>query len=68
MPQISTWKTPVLEDSNFSSCFKTLLLKWSEEDPVSEKEKLRNEIIENLQGNYNPFIKDPSLIEKVRTK
>lgn len=68
MPQISSWKTPVLEDNNFSSCFKTLLLKWSEEDPVSEKERLRNEIIENLQGNYNPFIKDPSLIEKVWTK
>lgn len=65
MPQISSWNSPVLEGNNFSPCFKVLLLKWSKEDPVSEKEKQRNEAIKKLQGNYNPFIEDPTLIERI---
>lgn len=40
-----------------------LLMKWHREDPVSEKEVLRNDAIEATQGNRNPFIDYPYLAE-----
>ncbi len=38
-----------------------LLLKWNAEDPVSQIEKNRNEVIQQAQGNRNPFIDNPYL-------
>lgn len=38
-----------------------LLLKWNAEDPVSQIEKNRNDVIEKAQGNRNPFIDNPYL-------
>jgi len=38
-----------------------LFLEWNAEDPPSEVERQRNEILENLQGNRNPFIDNPYL-------
>ena len=37
------------------------LLKWNAEDPVSEFEEQRNEVIFGAQGNRNPFIDNPYL-------
>jgi len=60
-----------LEDGSWSSSDMTnkseikkwaidMLLRWNEQDPVSEKEKLRNEVIYNdYQHNRNPFIDHP---------
>ena len=51
-----------------------LLLKWHREDPVSEKELIRNEVIYGnslynkcsyKQGNRNPFIDYPELAEYI---
>ena len=39
-----------------------LFLKWNREDPVSAFEKNRNNVIENAQGNRNPFIDNPYLV------
>lgn len=33
-----------------------MLLKWNDEDPVSDLERQRNNVIEKAQGNRNPFI------------
>ncbi len=41
------------------------LLRWHLEDPVSEKEILRNQVIYTYQGNRNPFIDMPELVEDV---
>lgn len=41
------------------------LLRWHEEDPVSEKEVERNEVIYSYQGNRNPFIDNPDYIEAI---
>lgn len=38
-----------------------VLLDWNSEDPVSEIELQRNEVLEDLQGNRNPFIDNPYL-------
>jgi len=39
-----------------------LFLKWNVEDPVSEFEMQRNNVIEAAQGNRNPFIDNPYLV------
>lgn len=36
-----------------------LLRQWSEVDPPDEAEQARNQAIQRLQGNSNPFIDDP---------
>ncbi len=41
------------------------LLRWHYEDPVSEAEVLRNQIIYQYQGNRNPFIDMPELVELI---
>ena len=42
-----------------------LLLRWAREDPVSDKEKARNEAVFRCQNNRNPFIDNPELIEYI---
>jgi len=44
---------------------KTLLLQWAALDPVSQKERSRNNAIWQIQHNRNPFIDHPELAEKV---
>ena len=44
--------------SNFGD-MPNLFLEWNEEDPVSTYELNRNAVLENLQGNRNPFIDNP---------
>lgn len=38
-----------------------LFLKWNIQDPVSDFERQRNEVITSAQGNRNPFIDNPYL-------
>ncbi len=40
-----------------------MLLQWHLSDPVSAKEKARNEAAYALQGNRNPFIDEPRYVE-----
>lgn len=42
-----------------------LLLKWSRQDPVSQKEIDRNNAIYGIQGNRNPYIDHPELVEYI---
>ncbi|MDE7120507.1 MAG: endonuclease [Muribaculaceae bacterium] len=42
-----------------------LLLKWNEEDPVSQKEIDRNNEVYKVQANRNPFIDYPELAEYI---
>ncbi len=42
-----------------------MLLRWSRQDPVSQKEILRNDAVEKSQGNRNPFIDFPELAEYI---
>lgn len=42
-----------------------LLLKWHRQDPVSQKEVDRNNAVYEWQGNRNPYIDYPQLVEHV---
>ncbi len=42
-----------------------LLLKWHRQDPVSDKETARNEVVYSYQNNRNPFIDYPELAEYI---
>lgn len=41
-----------------------MLVRWNELDPVSETEKLRNDTVQKIQGNRNPFVDYPHLLKK----
>lgn len=40
------------------------LIRWHEVDPVDDNERARNEAIADYQGNHNPYISHPTLVEK----
>lgn len=42
-----------------------MLMRWAKNDPVSQKEIDRNEVIWQLQGNRNPFVDYPGLEEYI---
>lgn len=43
----------------------SMLIQWSNEDPVSEKEIARNNAVYQIQGNRNPFVDYPELVGKI---
>lgn len=65
------WKpsTDWMYDTSSSEMFKlwakNLLLRWHNTDPVSTKERNRNNGIQKTQGNRNPFIDLPDLASHI---
>lgn len=43
------------------------LLKWHYEDPVSDAERKRNEVVYSYQGNRNPFIDHEEFVSYLYT-
>ncbi len=64
-----TWKYLFMVDNNtyptLNNWSRNLLLKWNEQDPVSQKEIDRNEAVYSFQNNRNPFIDFPELAEYI---
>lgn len=64
----SSWHSDMLAGNNFPF-FKpwaiNLLLKWHRQDPVSQREKTRNDAVYAAQHNRNPFIDHPELAEYI---
>lgn len=53
-------------NSNYSlSEVQQLMVKWNELDPVDETEKLRNDTVETIQGNRNPFVDHPEYMRRI---
>jgi endonuclease I len=50
---------------DFQSKSLALMLKWHRQDPVSDKEITRNVKVSDLQGNENPFVVEPNLVEYI---
>lgn len=66
--KIGGWDSPMLSGSNhpaFSSWAINLLLKWHREDPVSDKERDRNDVVYGRQRNRNPYIDYPDMVEYI---
>lgn len=66
--KIAGWNSEMLSGNNypaFSSWAINLLLKWHREDPVSQKELDRQEVVYGAQHNRNPFIDHPELAEYI---
>lgn len=40
----------------------SVLLQWSQEDPVDAYERIRNDAVQSYQGNRNPFVDHPEWI------
>lgn len=51
--------------AQLTTYMQNLLMKWHREDPVSEKELIRNNAIYAHQGNRNPFVDYPCLAEYI---
>lgn len=50
-----------MSSHTFHSEMPDIFLQWNAEDPVSEHELVRNEVLQDMQGNRNPFIDNPYL-------
>lgn len=55
----------MLEDSQFKPWALEMLIRWHEQDAVSQKEIDRNNAIHAIQKNRNPFIDHPELVGKI---
>ena len=56
----SDWRTSGMTNkSEIKTWAMTMLLRWSDEDPVSQKEIDRNNAVYGYQNNRNPFIDHP---------
>ena len=51
--------------AGFTNAALTLFLKWHRNDAVSAKERRRNNAVEEVQGNRNPFVDAPELVEYI---
>lgn len=47
--------------TGFTDFGRTLFMDWAAQDPVSDKERIRNNGIYSVQGNRNPFVDLPGL-------
>ena len=41
---------------------------WNRKDPPSKQEKERNDRIEKIQGQRNPYVDNPSLAERIQAQ
>ena len=53
------------EEKAYEDWFLALLLQWHNNDPVSQKESDRNNIVYGIQKNRNPFIDHPEWVNAI---
>lgn len=66
--RISSWTSPILSGNTYPgyvSWFMNMLLEWNTFDPVSQKEIDRNNAVQDIQGNRNPYIDHPEWVCEV---
>lgn len=62
------WNSPMMSNTTYpvwTPWAIQLLRQWHQQDPVSMKEKLRQEAVYGIQGNRNPFIDYPDLVDYI---
>lgn len=66
--RIASWNSDMLAGNSYpayTTWAVNLLMKWNEQDPVSQKEIDRNEAVYSFQHNRNPFIDHPELADYI---
>lgn len=62
---LTSWESPMLNgttDQVFIDWALEMLIEWHQLDPVSDKERDRNNATEDFQGNRNPFVDHPEWV------
>ncbi len=62
------WNSPMMQNNTWpvwQSWALQLLMEWSKEDLISQREKDRAEAVYKIQGNRNPFIDYPDLVDYI---
>ncbi|MEA4935278.1 MAG: endonuclease [Paludibacter sp.] len=62
------WDSPMMNKNTYpvwTPWAIQLLRQWHQQDPVSVKEQLRQEAVYNIQGNRNPYIDYPDLVNYI---
>ena len=67
LPDVSSWSSPMFSAGDLSVWAESLMIDWSDGDPVSQKELDRNNAIYGIQDNRNPFIDHPEWIHSIWT-
>jgi len=65
---VASWESPQVGGNTYPAIKNWALemfLRWHREDPVSTKERDRNQAVFGIQKNRNPFIDHPELAEHV---
>lgn len=66
--KIANWNSDQLAHNNypvFTTWSVNMLLKWHQQDPVSQKERDRNEGVYKHQHNRNPFVDHPEMVDHI---
>ena len=65
MDKITNWDGASFQNSDLSSWAKNLFLQWHQLDPVSSKERKRNDSVYVIQHNRNPFVDHPEWVNDI---
>lgn len=59
----NSWGNDVFSSQNLglTNWYIAMLMRWSKQDPVDEREIARNNAVKEVQGNRNPFVDYPGL-------
>lgn len=60
--EIPSWNGASFSGDNLSSWTENMMLEWHALDPVSTKERDRNNAVYNVQHNRNPFVDHPNWV------
>lgn len=66
--RVASWNSPMLDGNAYpaySDWALSMLLRWAQDDPVSQKEIDRNNAVFGIQQNRNPYVDFPGLEQYV---
>lgn len=64
---VAGWSSAMFTNDNLAPWSNDMLLEWTQQDTVDQKEIDRNNAIYAIQGNRNPFIDNPQWIDLIWT-